>query len=327
MSRSLRRLMKEASELSSSPSPHFHAAPISDENLFDWHFTLTGPPSTPYASGIYHGRITFPPTYPLRPPMFRFLTPSGRFEVNREICLSISGHHEETWQPAWGVRTALTAIRSFMGGDARGQVGGLDVGDEVRREWAEKSREWCCAEEGCGGGQRSNEVILREWRGYCVEQGVDVEREEEVEGVPEGLRMGSKKKEEGGREGTKKEEEGAADGLEKNESKTGETSSTGQESAVDAGEKGRTAPASDVSTSMPPAAPAQAPVSPSPAAAAAAAAPFQALQQQPRPTPTRTAPAPAPVASQDSPWLDRAIFGVLVALILMILRRFVSIED
>ena len=108
--------MKEAAELSassSSPSPHFCAHPVSDSNLFDWHFTMAGPPApSPYAGGIYHGRIVLPPTYPLRPPSFRFLTPSGRFEVNREICLSISGHHEESWQPAWGIRTALTAIRS-----------------------------------------------------------------------------------------------------------------------------------------------------------------------------------------------------------------------
>ncbi|TQB69511.1 hypothetical protein MPDQ_001722 [Monascus purpureus] len=143
MSSSARRLMKEAAELSSSPSPHFHAHPISD-NLYDWHFTLSGPPSSPYANGIYHGRIILPPTYPLRPPSFRFLTPSGRFEVNREICLSISGHHEETWQPAWGIRTALIAIRSFMEGDAKGQLGGLDVDDRVRKEWAEKSRGWRC---------------------------------------------------------------------------------------------------------------------------------------------------------------------------------------
>jgi len=46
--------------------------------------------------------------------MFRFLTPSARFEVNRDICLSMSGHHEETWQPAWGIRTALVALRAFM---------------------------------------------------------------------------------------------------------------------------------------------------------------------------------------------------------------------
>lgn len=138
--------MKEATELSTTPSPDLHAAPTDDTNLYDWHFTITGPPSpSPYSSGIYHGRITFPPSYPLRPPSFRFLTPSGRFEVNREICLSISGHHEESWQPAWGVRTALVAIRSFMDGDAKGQVGGLDVDEGVRRGLARESREWVCS--------------------------------------------------------------------------------------------------------------------------------------------------------------------------------------
>ena len=145
MTSSLRRLMKEATELSRHPTPDLHAAPTDDTNLYEWHFTISGPPRpSPYSSGMYHGRISFPATYPLRPPAFRFLTPSGRFEVNREICLSISGHHEESWQPAWGVRTALVAIRSFMDGDARGQVGGLDVDDAVRRELAAVSRGWVC---------------------------------------------------------------------------------------------------------------------------------------------------------------------------------------
>lgn len=26
---------------------------------------------------------------------------NGRFEVGKKICLSISGHHPETWQPSW----------------------------------------------------------------------------------------------------------------------------------------------------------------------------------------------------------------------------------
>ncbi|KAL4931980.1 ubiquitin-conjugating enzyme E2 [Aspergillus undulatus] len=327
MSRSLRRLMKEASELTTSPSPHFHAAPVSDENLFDWHFTLAGPPSTPYATGIYHGRITFPPTYPLRPPSFRFLTPSGRFEVNREICLSISGHHEETWQPAWGVRTALTAIRSFMEGDARGQVGGLEVGDEVRRQWAGASRGWCCGE--CNGGGKSNEVVLREWREYCVEMGVDVEKEEEVEGVPEGLRIGVGKKE-------KKEGDGDAGGAAMNETQMKQDANPTAASAVDARETNTNTPIPDgpgsSSSPVPSATPAQASIpasTPAPTAPPATSTP-RGAQQQPRRTPTRTiapAPAPVPVASQDSPWLDRAIFGVLIALVFMILRRVIHIED
>ncbi|ROV91436.1 hypothetical protein VSDG_07137 [Cytospora chrysosperma] len=153
----IKRIMREAQELSTTPSPDYAAAPL-ETDLFEWHFTLRGPPGSPYDNGLYHGRIVLPPTYPLRPPSFRFLTPSGRFETNREICLSISGHHEETWQPAWGVRTALVALRSFMETDPRGQLGGLATGDDVRRALARESRDWRC--HGCGG--RSNGDIIRE---------------------------------------------------------------------------------------------------------------------------------------------------------------------
>jgi ubiquitin-conjugating enzyme E2 J1 len=149
--------VREAAELSNSPSPDFHAAPASDSDLFDWHFTLRGPPASSFADGHYHGRIVLPPTYPLRPPMFRFLTPSGRFEVNREICLSISGHHEETWSPSWGIRTALTALRSFMETDAKGQLGGLECSKEERARLAGSSKAWKCTV--C---QKSNKEILDE---------------------------------------------------------------------------------------------------------------------------------------------------------------------
>lgn len=153
----IKRILKEASELSAHPDPSLHAAPL-ESNLFEWHFTVRGPPGTPYSVGAYHGRIILPPTYPLRPPSFRFLTPSGRFEVNREICLSISGHHEETWQPAWGIRTALCALRAFMEGDAKGQVGGMEMPQKERLRLAEESRLWRCGS--CG--ERENETILKD---------------------------------------------------------------------------------------------------------------------------------------------------------------------
>ena len=177
----IKRILKEATELSSHPDPSLHAAPL-ESNLFEWHFTLQGPPSTPYSEGTYHGRIILPPTYPLRPPSFRFLTPSGRFEVNREICLSISGHHEETWQPAWGIRTALWALRAFMEVDAKGQVGGMEMPEKERRRLADESKTWSC--QGCGG--RSNEDILRE-EGARVGEG---KANEHV--VPEELKFGFK---------------------------------------------------------------------------------------------------------------------------------------
>jgi ubiquitin-conjugating enzyme E2 J1 len=175
--------VREAAELTSSPSPDYHAAPL-DSNLFEWHFTLRGPPGTPYSTGIYHGRITLPTQYPLRPPSFRFLTPSGRFECNREICLSISGFHEETWQPAWGIRTALLALRAHMEGEARGQVGGIESDEGTRRRLAEGSGGFVCGT--CG---RRNSEIMEE-QGRLAKEAEDAEgaRREESR-VPEELKL------------------------------------------------------------------------------------------------------------------------------------------
>lgn len=91
--------------------------------MFEWHFTIRGPPDTPFEGGQYHGRILLPADYPFKPPNIVFLTvyiqcrcslksvmititsnlkKNGRFEVGTKICLSISAYHEESWQPAWG---------------------------------------------------------------------------------------------------------------------------------------------------------------------------------------------------------------------------------
>jgi len=127
-----------------------------------------------------------PPAYPLRPPSFRFFTPSGRFECNREICLSISGHHEETWQPAWGIRTALVALRTFMETDAKGQLGGLDSSDDVRRRLASESRSWKCPT--C---RKTNQEVIKE----CEEAAQEAQKSGEeikVDTVPEELKLGYK---------------------------------------------------------------------------------------------------------------------------------------
>jgi hypothetical protein len=50
------------------------------------------------AGGWYHGKLKFPPDYPFAPPGIMMHTPSGRFEVNMRLCLSMSDYHPETWQ-------------------------------------------------------------------------------------------------------------------------------------------------------------------------------------------------------------------------------------
>ncbi|EPS44759.1 hypothetical protein H072_1278 [Dactylellina haptotyla CBS 200.50] len=192
----VRRILKEAQEIANSPSRDFTAYPL-EHDLFEWHFTLRGPPApSPYAGGFYHGRIILSPNYPMRPPMFRFLTDSGRFEVNRDICLSISGFHEETWQPSWSIRLALIALRAFMDSEPEGQVGGLECRDDTRRLLATKSCDYKCPE--CGGG--GEEEAMK------VEENASDSAKAEDE-VPPELRFGYKDQMK-----PKKEEEGSETG-------------------------------------------------------------------------------------------------------------------
>ena len=61
------------------------------------------------------------------------MNPAGRFEIGTKICLSISAHHPEEWQPAWGLRLMLEALTSFFDTEANGAIGGLDWTPEERR--------------------------------------------------------------------------------------------------------------------------------------------------------------------------------------------------
>jgi len=274
----IKRILKEASELASSPSADYHAAPL-ETDLFEWHFTIRGPPApSHFEGGLYHGRIVLPPAYPLKPPSFRFLTPSGRFEPNREICLSISGHHEESWQPAWGIRTALVAIRSFMDTDAKGQLGGMDAGEAIRRKMAKDSTQWKCG--ACG--RINAEVMKEQAEAAAGEEGV---KEEEV---PEQLRLAFREdlgKGAIGDEASKAEANGAP------------TQNTEATSA----------------TSAPISAVPKTPATPTVQPTRTVQAPIAQVQQR---------RAPAAQVGDIPAWIDKAIIGIVFAIIAIIWLRF-----
>jgi ubiquitin-protein ligase len=68
----VKRLMREACELK-EPTEEYWAHPL-DDNLFEWHFTVQGPPGTDFEGGVYHGRILLPADYPMRPPNIILMT-------------------------------------------------------------------------------------------------------------------------------------------------------------------------------------------------------------------------------------------------------------
>ncbi|XP_047179035.1 ubiquitin-conjugating enzyme E2 32 [Vigna umbellata] len=136
----VKRILQELKEMQSNPSDDYLSLPL-EENIFEWQFAVRGPRDTEFEGGIYHGRIQLPSEYPFKPPSFMLLTPSGRFETQTKICLSISNHHPEHWQPSWSVRTALVALIAFMPTNPNGALGSLSYKKEDRRSLAIKSRE------------------------------------------------------------------------------------------------------------------------------------------------------------------------------------------
>lgn len=143
----IKRIHRELQEIiqdTSKEQPALYWAKPLEENLFEWHFTLKGPPETDYAEGLYHGIILLPPEYPFRPPWVIFKTPNGRFELNRKICLSITAYHPEEWNPSWGIRTVLLAIISHFPTEDKSSIGYLEYSGEERRALAKSSREFHC---------------------------------------------------------------------------------------------------------------------------------------------------------------------------------------
>ncbi|CAA7398388.1 unnamed protein product [Spirodela intermedia] len=135
----VKRILQEVKEMQANPSDDFMSLPL-EENIFEWQFAIRGPRDSEFEGGIYHGRIQLPAEYPFKPPSFMLLTPNGRFETQTKICLSISNHHPEHWQPSWSVRTALVALIAFMPTNPDGALGSLDYKKEERRALAIKSR-------------------------------------------------------------------------------------------------------------------------------------------------------------------------------------------
>ncbi|CDI85659.1 ubiquitin-conjugating enzyme e2, putative [Eimeria praecox] len=140
-------------------APVSATTPLELEEPREWHFTLRGPPDSPFEGGLYHGRIVLPKNYPFAPPSLMLLTRNGRFDINKKICLSASSHHPELWQPAWGIRTLLDALCAFFPTPAHGALHALEASEKDRRQMALESASWVCpvckrpnrqlVEEGC----------------------------------------------------------------------------------------------------------------------------------------------------------------------------------
>ena len=232
-----------------------------------------------------------------------------------------------------------------MAGEAKGQVGGLDMSENGRARLAKESRAWRCAG-GCGG--RTNEEVLREsaeeWK-LMEESG----RARKEESIPEELRLEYRDDLERGPPTPRvvAGPSGSSDGA-------GERVSAGSvpaaKSPLMAGPV-----ANLLARSKPPPSPLHATASSSSSSSSPLATsstpsvpPAPASSLRPTTTTTRTPipttpniipPTPAPTTAalvpprahrtstaQEAgvpPWLDKAIFGLIVTLAVMVIKKMI----
>jgi ubiquitin-protein ligase len=95
-------------------------------SLYEWHFSFSGLPGSDYEGGVYHGRFLVPSNYPAAAPRVQMLTPNGRFATWRDICLSASSFHQESWSTHWSLYKLVLALRLHML-TPTAEIGGMDL--------------------------------------------------------------------------------------------------------------------------------------------------------------------------------------------------------
>ena len=83
----IKRLQGDAKILAKHPVDDLEAYQ-DEKDMLIWYFLLKGPSDTHYEGGLYIGKIMHSPEYPFKAPDFMMLTPSGRFDIGKKICLT-----------------------------------------------------------------------------------------------------------------------------------------------------------------------------------------------------------------------------------------------
>ena len=107
------RLMSDYKSITREPPPGASARPVSEDNLFVWVATVFGPTETPWEGGIFQLKLTFPETYPDKPPRVRFTGEVFHPNVfaDGNLCLDII---QDKWSPVYSVASILTSIQSLL---------------------------------------------------------------------------------------------------------------------------------------------------------------------------------------------------------------------
>jgi ubiquitin-protein ligase len=134
----IKRLKGDLKLLRKDPPEYIEAFPDS-ENVLIWYFLVKGPDFSDFNGGYYIGKIMHDKEYPLKPPDFMMLTPNGRFDIGKKICLSNSGYHSNEWSAMWTIKAILTGFLSIMLDDKEKGISHVYQSKSIRETLAKKS--------------------------------------------------------------------------------------------------------------------------------------------------------------------------------------------
>ena len=136
-----KRFANEKKMLEQEPL-HYSTAYPDEENPLIWYFIIIGQEDTDYYGGKYIGKITHSTKYPVEPPAYEMFTPSGRFEILKNICLTNSGFHKNEWSSTWNIKTILIAFNSILYADDTTGISHIKRTKEERIKLAQDSDEY-----------------------------------------------------------------------------------------------------------------------------------------------------------------------------------------
>lgn len=133
----IKRLKGEINDLSKNKSLQFQAF-CEESDIFTFYFILRDL-DEPYKGGYYIGKILLPVEYPTKAGDIMMLTPNGRFEIGKKICLSNSGYHPESWSPMWTIRNMLIGFVSIFLDDEAYGISHIKEPTNIRIKYAQDS--------------------------------------------------------------------------------------------------------------------------------------------------------------------------------------------
>lgn len=106
------RLRTELRIMRMDPLDGIQAKPL-DPLCCHWQATILGPSESPYEGGIFFLYIQIPHTYPMSPPVVRFLTRIFHPNISRHGDIGIDSIHHN-WSLALTITKVLISIQSLL---------------------------------------------------------------------------------------------------------------------------------------------------------------------------------------------------------------------